>query len=177
MASNLESQSLDPNSAAFLNEAAASKFDFYEISTKATSDVRLRTAVSNTTTLKSGDRQRALMLLPDSDALRELAGQIKQHTLDNLDYYIEQLKAAVEANGGHVHFAETGEDARRIITELAMKTQSKRVIKSKSMVTEEISLLHHLENAGMDVVETDLGEFIVQISHDKPSHIVAPDYP
>ena len=80
----------------------------------------------------------------------------------------------VKNNGGQVHFASDGTAAKRIILEIAAKASCTRCIKSKSMVSEEIDLAHALEVAGMDVVETDLGEFIVQISHDKPSHLVAP---
>src|SRR5204862_5346333 len=82
--------------------------------------------------------------------------------------------ASVRRNRGHVHFASSGADARRIILDIAREADCTRVIKSKSMVSEEINLAHALELAGMDVVETDLGEFIVQIGHDKPSHLVAP---
>jgi L-lactate dehydrogenase complex protein LldF len=119
-------------------------------------------------------RQLRILDLPDPDALRKLAGQIKQHALDNLDYYLEQLKSSVERNGGHVHFAATGDDAKRIIARIAAESGTSRCIKSKSMVSEEINLVHAREAAWIDVVETDLGEFIVQISHDKPSHLVAP---
>src|SRR3954449_11788915 len=112
--------------------------------------------------------------LPDPDKLRELAGDIKQHAIDHLDYYLEQLAANVEKNGGKVHFASTADDARRIILDICRQTKASRVIKSKSMVSEEINLAHVMEAAGLDVVETDLGEFIVQIGKDKPSHLVAP---
>src|SRR4030095_9049439 len=80
----------------------------------------------------------------------------------------------VERNGGHVHFAADGAHARQIILNIAHQAGCSRCIKSKTMVSEEINLAHALELAGMDVVETDLGEFIVQISHDRPSHLVAP---
>src|SRR5207302_2614373 len=72
------------------------------------------------------------------------------------------------------HFAADGDEARRIILDIARAHGCHRVIKSKSMVSEEINLAHVMELAGLDVVETDLGEFIVQIAHDKPSHLVAP---
>jgi L-lactate dehydrogenase complex protein LldF len=122
------------------------------------------------------DNGRRLRLLdvPDSDTLRTLAGEIKQHTLDNLDYYLEQTVTAVERNGGHVHFAADGAEARRIILGLIAKANCKRCIKSKSVVSEEIELAHAMEQAGLDVVETDLGEFVIQIDHDKPSHLVTP---
>src|SRR5258706_10814386 len=84
------------------------------------------------------------------------------------------MRLAVERNGGRVHFARTGAEAKRVIIDIALKANCKSCIKSKSMVSEEIELVHALEAIGMDVVETDLGEFIVQISHDKPSHLVAP---
>lgn len=119
-------------------------------------------------------RQSSMGTLPDPERIRTLAGEIKQHTLDHLDYYLEQLRDSVHRNGGQVHFAKDGDDATRIILDIAKKANCTRCIKSKSMVSEEIELAHSLEKAGMDVVETDLGEFIVQISHDKPSHLVAP---
>ncbi len=155
-------------------EAAQSKHDFHSISVQAAGDEKLKRAVNNAVLRQHTARQLRILELPDSDKLRQLAGEIKQHTLDHLDYYLEQMKANVERNGGHVHFAATGAEAKKIILEIASKADAKRVIKSKSMVSEEINLAHALELAGLDVVETDLGEFIVQISHDKPSHLVAP---
>jgi len=165
---------IDPNTRAFLKEAKATPFDFHTISIKAAGDERLKTAVSANTQRQYDGRQLRMLDLPDPDALRELAGQIKQHALDHLDFYLDQLKIAVEANGGHVHFAADAAAARKIIAGIAADANCRGVIKSKSMASEEIELAHHLEKAGMDVVETDLGEFIIQISHDKPSHLVAP---
>jgi L-lactate dehydrogenase complex protein LldF len=174
MGTTLAQQPIDENTQEFLEQAAASKFDFHKVSVKAAGDERLKAAVSNAVLKQYNARQLRLLDLGDADALRALAGQIKQHTLDHLDYYLEQLKANVEKRGGHVHFCSTAAEARRLITQIAVKARCSRVIKSKSMVSEEIELAHHLEAAGMDVVETDLGEFIVQIGKDKPSHIVAP---
>jgi L-lactate dehydrogenase complex protein LldF len=150
------------------------KFNFDVLSAKAIADTRLTAALNKNTLHQFNARQQRMGDLPDANALREFAGQIKQHTLDNLDFYLQQLIDSVRANGGHVHFADTAADARRIITEIAAAAKCSRVIKSKSMVSEEIELLHHLEKSGLEVVETDLGEFIVQISHDRPSHLVAP---
>ncbi|MDP9175268.1 MAG: LutB/LldF family L-lactate oxidation iron-sulfur protein [Planctomycetota bacterium] len=174
MGSTLETKPIDPNTAAFLAEAHASKFDFHSVSVKAAGDERLKTAVSTNTLRQYTGRQLRMLELPNPNGLRELAGQIKQHALDNLDYYLEQLTAAVERNGGHMHFAANGAEARQIILDIAAKAKCQRLIKSKSMVSEEIELAHYLEKTGMEVVETDLGEFIIQISHDKPSHLVAP---
>lgn len=131
-------------------------------------------AVTNATTKQWYGRENRLAELPDSNAMRELAGRIKQHTLDNLDWYLGKFKAEVEKNGGHVHLASDGEEAKRIIRQIAEKNHCKLCVKSKSMVSEEIELSHELERTGMEVVETDLGEFIVQISGDTPSHIVQP---
>lgn len=106
---------------------------------------------------------------------RALAEEIRQHTLENLDYYLEQLAENVRKRGGHVFFAQTAEEANRYITSIAKQKGAKKVIKSKSMVTEEISMNKALEAAGCEVIESDLGEYILQIDdHDPPSHIVAP---
>jgi L-lactate dehydrogenase complex protein LldF len=174
MGSTISSQPPDPNSRAFLAEAGASKFNFHVLSNQAAGDERLKLAVSTNTQRQYDGRQLRMLDLPDADGLRELAGQIKQHALDHLDYYLQQLKDSVEGNGGQVHFANDAAEARKIILDIASRADCRRVIKSKSMVSEEIELLHEFERAGFDVVETDLGEFIVQISHDKPSHLVAP---
>jgi L-lactate dehydrogenase complex protein LldF len=151
-----------------------SLFDFHGVSVRAAGDEKLHLALLNSVVRQYTARQICMRDLPDAEGLRRLAGQIKQHTLDHLDYYLEQLKANVERNGGQVHFARDGAQARQIILQIARAAGCSRCIKSKSMVSEEIDLAQALEAEGMDVVETDLGEFIVQISHDRPSHIVAP---
>jgi L-lactate dehydrogenase complex protein LldF len=174
MATPLQGQQVDENSARFLREAHASNYDFHSLSVKAAGDERLKRAVSLATVKQWNGREARLGELPNSDGLRTLAGQIKQHALDHLDYYLEQFKAAVERDGGHVHFASTGAQAKRIITDLVKQKKLKLCVKSKSMVSEEIELTHALEHLGMEVVETDLGEFIVQIDRDKPSHLVQP---
>jgi L-lactate dehydrogenase complex protein LldF len=106
---------------------------------------------------------------------RSLSEEIRQHTLENLDFYLEQLAENVLKKGGHVFFAQTAEEANEYITKIAKEKEAKKVIKSKSMVTEEISMNEALETAGCEVIESDLGEYILQIDdHDPPSHIVAP---
>src|SRR5580765_1282142 len=155
--STLQNRPLDPNTAAFLQEAAASPFDFHSLSVKAAGDERLKRVVNAAVLRQYSARQSQMLDLPDPDKLRELAGQIKQHAIDYLDYYLEQLAANVQKNGGHVHFAADGAEARKIILDIAREQKATRVIKSKSMVSEEINLAHVLEQAGMDVVETDLG--------------------
>jgi L-lactate dehydrogenase complex protein LldF len=170
----LQNQPLDPNTAKFLREAAAAKFDFHKVSVKAAGDEKLKFSINNAVLRQHTGRQGCMTELPDPDGLRDLAGQIKQHALDHLDFYLELLAENVRKRGGHVHFASSADDARRIILDVVRQAGCSRVIKSKSMVSEEINLAHVMELAGLDVVETDLGEFIVQISHDKPSHLVAP---
>jgi L-lactate dehydrogenase complex protein LldF len=160
--------------AEFLQEAQHSLFDFHGVSSKNAVNVRLKNSVNKATLHQYTQRQQVMPDLPDADGLRTLAGDIKQHAIEHLDYYLEQLKANVERNGGQVHFAAKADDARRIILDIAKRAKCTRVIKSKSMASEEIELAHTMEHMGMDVVETDLGEFIVQIAKDKPSHIVAP---
>lgn len=165
---------VDSGTAQFLKESARSKFDFHAISTESAANESLKRAVQNAVVRQDYARANGLKALPDSDALRTLAGKIKRHTLDYLDYYLEQFERNVRARGGTVHLARDGAEAKKIILGLVAKASCKSCIKSKSMASEEIELAHAMEAAGMDVTETDLGEFIVQIMHDKPSHIVTP---
>ena len=109
-----------------------------------------------------------------SDELRRLAGAVKQHTLDRLDEYLEQAATRMESNGVKVHFASEANDARETILGILRSCGARRVVKSKSMATEEVHLNAYLENNGVACVETDLGEFIVQLDDDTPSHIVKP---
>lgn len=108
------------------------------------------------------------------DELRYLAGAIKQHTLDHLEEYLVQAETALKANGAEVHWATDGESANRIILEIMQRNNARKMVKSKSMVSEETELVPYLEKHGIEAVETDLGEFIVQIDGDHPSHIVTP---
>ena len=108
------------------------------------------------------------------DPLRKHAGAVKQHTLDHLDRYLDLWVANAEAAGVHVHFASTAADANAIILAIAAERKSTLCVKAKSMVTEETGLVPALEAAGVQTVETDLGEFIIQLDHDAPSHIVTP---
>ncbi len=108
------------------------------------------------------------------DALRRHAGAIKSHTLDHLDFYLEQFEVAATRAGAVVHWAADAEAANRICLDIARRVNAKVCVKSKSMATEEIRLLPALEAAGIRTIETDLGEFIVQLDGDAPSHIVTP---
>lgn len=105
---------------------------------------------------------------------REEARQIKEHTINHLDYYLELLHDNVTKNGGHVHFARDADQANAIVADLVQSRGVKIVTKGKSMVSEELSLNHVLENMGTEVYETDLGEYIIQLAEETPSHLVAP---
>jgi L-lactate dehydrogenase complex protein LldF len=124
-------------------------------------------------TLLAGNR-RGYAALADSSELRDHAKRIKEHTLANLDKYLLELEASVLRVGGKVHWASDAAEARRIIVEIAKQTQCRRIVKSKSMTTEEVHLNPALEKAGLEVVETDFGEFIIQLANERPSHLVAP---
>ena len=121
----------------------------------------------------AGNR-RGYAALSDSSSLRDHAKHIKEHTLANLDRYLEQLEISIQKLGGKVHWAADAEDARKIIVGIAQQEGCKRAVKSKSMTTEEIHLNPALEAAGIDVTETDFGEFIIQLAGERPSHLVAP---
>jgi len=122
-----------------------------------------------------GKRNRdAWAALPNSDLIRERARAIKDQTLADLDTHLATLEQSVVARGGHVHWADDGEQARRNILDLMQRRGAKVAVKSKSMTSEEIHLNEALEHAGIEVVETDLGEYIIQLAGHRPSHIVAP---
>jgi L-lactate dehydrogenase complex protein LldF len=113
-------------------------------------------------------------VLPDYQELREQAHLVKKHTLENLDYYLEQFERNVVAHGGKVVYARNGNDVAEFIIGLARERGAKLFVKSKSMTTEEIDLNEKLEEHELEAVETDLGEFIIQLSRERPYHIVAP---
>jgi len=119
-------------------------------------------------------RQIAVSALPEYEALRERAVAIKNHSLEHLDYYLERFEQHVIGQGGQVHWAATAEDARRIVVDICEKAGARLITKGKSMVGEEVGLNEALEAAGMEVVETDLGEYIIQLAEEPPSHIIAP---
>ena len=131
-------------------------------------------AVHHATLHKVESVRAALSELRNREELRSLAAQIKQHLLGNLPDYLDQFAAACERNGTRVHFAADADAACDIICEIARINGSKLAVKSKSMATEEIRLNEALLAVGVETVETDLGEFIVQIDDDRPSHIVTP---
>ena len=142
-----------------------------------------RDALENTTLRHSLDgvreimpriRAAAISERSDFDVLCDRARDIRDRAVRQLDTHLEEFERHVEAAGGVVHWAETGEEACRIIAQICRDVGARQIIKSKSMVTEEIELNDALERDGLVVTETDLGEYIIQLRGEKPSHILAP---
>src|SRR5712692_10545224 len=119
-------------------------------------------------------RAEAIARLPEFEELREEGRAIKDHTLAHLDFYLELYEKNVTAAGGRVHWARDAAEARQAILDICRAAGAKIVTKGKSMVAEEIALNDHLEANGITPVETDLGEYIIQLRHEPPSHIIAP---
>jgi L-lactate dehydrogenase complex protein LldF len=119
-------------------------------------------------------RDKAVNAIPEWEQLRELASNIKDHTLSNLEQYLIDFEQRATANGIHIHWAADGEEHNEIIFNLIQSNNISRIVKSKSMLTEECHLNEWLSDRGIKVTDTDLGEYIVQLRREKPSHIVLP---
>ncbi|MFI6019325.1 LutB/LldF family L-lactate oxidation iron-sulfur protein [Streptomyces sp. NPDC051287] len=141
---------------------------------EAVNDPVLRGNLRHATHTIRAKRARAVAELSDWDALREAGRRIKDHTLRHLDRYLVRLEEAVTAAGGTVHWAADAEEANRIVTDLVKETGETEVVKVKSMATQETGLNEALEAEGIRAYETDLAELIVQLGHDRPSHILVP---
>lgn len=141
---------------------------------KALKDEQMRQAVRKAVDRLSGNKDKAACELPNWEEWREQTRLIREHTVNHLDYYLELLAKNIRKAGGKVYFAPTAEDARQIIAKLCKQYGAKHIVKSKSMVTEEIHLNPVLEAAGMEVVESDLAEYILQLAGETPSHIIVP---
>jgi L-lactate dehydrogenase complex protein LldF len=143
---------------------------------KASRDISLQQFVHKATRDKDAGRRSALEAAfgERADDLRKHAGAIKQHTLDHLDTYLARWIDAAEARGTTVHYAKDAAEANTIVLGIAASRGCRLCVKAKSMVTEETGLVHALERSGVRTVETDLGEFILQIEADAPSHLVMP---
>lgn len=134
----------------------------------------MRGALGTATARFAANRLAALATLPDADAVRDRARLIRRHTLARLDDYLVELGANVEKAGGVVHWAPDAAAAQRIVAAIAQANQVRTIVKAKSMVTEEIHLNAALEAVGLEVIETDLGEYIAQLAQEAPSHLIAP---
>ena len=140
----------------------------------ALADKQLQQALGNVRAGFIDKRTQAADRLPEFEALRDSARDIKTHVLAHLDLYLEHYETKVREAGGHVHFARTAEEACATIVEICKAQGARTVTKGKSMVSEEIGLNAAIEAAGMEAIETDLGEYIIQLRGEAPSHIIAP---
>ena len=140
----------------------------------ALADEQLQRALAGLPTGLVAQRTAARARLPEFEALREIGREIKDHTLAHLDLYLEEYEKNATAAGAKVHWAATAAEARDIALKICRDAGAKTVTKGKSMISEEIALNAHLQASGMEVVETDLGEYLVQIRGEAPSHIIAP---
>jgi L-lactate dehydrogenase complex protein LldF len=140
----------------------------------ALTDVQLRSALRKATSLFGRRRLEAAKSLDNWEELRSKARAIKDKTLLHLDRYLEAFAANAEAAGAQIHWARNAAEANRIVCRLARERQARLVVKSKSMATEEIHLNAALEAEGIEALETDLGEYIIQLAGETPSHIIAP---
>src|SRR5262249_50086226 len=137
-------------------------------------DTQLRHNLGVATSTIRERRARAVAEVPDWEQLREAGAALKRRVLRDLDGYLLEFEAAVERAGGHVHWARDGAEAGRVVTEIVRATDAREVVKVKSLTTDEIGLNESLGRAGIDVVETDLAELIVQLAGEEPSHILVP---
>jgi L-lactate dehydrogenase complex protein LldF len=146
----------------------------HELGRHVLDDAHLTEAYRSSTLRLYDHRLHAIGEVPGFEKLRDRARALKREVITNLDYYVDQFATQVERQGGHVHWAAGAKEACSIVVELARRAGAREVVKGKSMVGEEIELNEALQAAGIQAVESDLGEFIVQLAHERPAHIVAP---
>jgi L-lactate dehydrogenase complex protein LldF len=147
---------------------------FREIARGKLGDGRVQSALDEATNRLRTNRVHAWADLPDVEELRQRAHEIRMAVIDDLDGHVARFTAALEARGGHVYLAHTAEEASRYVAEVCRRRGAKIAAKSKSMVSEEIGLNEALEAVGTRPVETDLGEYILQLAGEHPVHIIAP---
>jgi L-lactate dehydrogenase complex protein LldF len=149
---------------------------FKENAARALADTGLQKALARTKPQFHGKRAKAVAGLPEFEQLRDIGRNIKNHTLANLDFYLERYAENVERAGGVVHWCSTAEEARATVLEICRRVGAKTVTKGKSMISEELGINDHLEAHGITPVETDLGEYILQLRKEPPSHIIGPAF-
>ena len=147
---------------------------FHDRVNAALRDGTLRESLTDVRHVMPDIRRRSISDTDDFAAVSDRAREIRDEVLHKLDHYLEQFERQVVSMGGHVHWATDGDEACRLVARICRDAGGHAITKSKSMVTEEIELNVHLENAGFEVTETDLGEYIIQLRGEKPSHILAP---
>ncbi|MGF1477146.1 MAG: lactate utilization protein B [Geminicoccaceae bacterium] len=147
---------------------------FKETARAALRDPELKIALNRTTGLLKSRRAEAYRNFPPFEHCRDLAARIKAHTIRHLDHYLEQFEERAIASGAVVHWASTAEEASRITVDICKRADAKSVTRVKSMLGEEIGLPDALRDAGIERIETDLAEHIIQLANERPSHIVIP---
>jgi L-lactate dehydrogenase complex protein LldF len=147
---------------------------FREIARLKLADANTQAALDSSTVRLYGNRVAAWDALDDVEELRQRAHEARVRVIDDLDTHLRRFSAALESRGGHVHFASTADDANAYVVDVCRRTDARLAAKSKSMVSEELRLNEALEAAGVRVVETDLGEYIIQLAGEHPVHIIAP---
>ncbi|MRH77264.1 iron-sulfur cluster-binding protein [Spiribacter sp. C176] len=152
---------------------ATAQADFTARAKNALDDQNLQSALKKARGGFVDKRAKALLDLPRFEALRERGRQIKDHTLAHLDVYLTQFERNVIANGGQVHYASNADAAQKIVLQIARDAQAKQIIKAKTMAGEEVAINQALEDE-FETIESDLGEYIIQLAKEPPSHIIAP---
>jgi L-lactate dehydrogenase complex protein LldF len=147
---------------------------FKENAHRALADAGLQRALARSGPSFIARRTAAVAALPEFERLRDVARDIKNHTLAHLDFYLEEWEAKVLASGGRVHWCATADEARDAVLAICRAANARTVTKGKSMISEELGINDYLERHGITPVETDLGEYIIQIRGETPSHIIAP---
>jgi len=156
------------------SDLAADRGRFREIAKRKLADRHVQQALDTSTLRLYGHRTTAWEELEDVEALREGAREIRTRTIDDLDRHLDDFTHALEERGGRVHHCADAEEAASVVVDICRRSNAELAAKSKSMATEEIGLNRALEAAGVRVVETDLGEYILQLAGEHPVHIVAP---
>jgi L-lactate dehydrogenase complex protein LldF len=147
---------------------------FPKAARRALADSQLRRNLGQATATIRAKRAAVVAELPDWEELRSAGQEIKAQTMRHLDRYLEQLETQVQARGGTVHWARDAGEANQIVARLVRAAGSTEAVKVKSLATDEIGLNDALATAGITAYETDLAELIIQLGHDRPSHILVP---
>jgi L-lactate dehydrogenase complex protein LldF len=149
---------------------------FKQNAKKALADAGLQKALAFSKPQFMARRTAAVANLPEFERLRDIGRDIKNHTLANLDFYLEQFAANVERAGGRVHWCSDADEARAAVLQICRDVGALTVTKGKSMISEELGINAHLAANGVTPIETDLGEYIIQLRDETPSHIIAPAF-
>ena len=155
-------------------ERAAAAEPFPQAAKEALAGSQMRANVLHATTTIRAKRALAVGEVPDWEELRDAGAAIKDHTLLSLERLLVELEASVTSRGGVVHWARDAGEANRVVTEIVRAEGATEVVKVKSLTTDEIGLNDALEAAGIDALETDLAELIVQLAGERPSHLLVP---